>query len=160
MTDAVFEEYYPKIYNYVYYRVMHKENSEDITSEIFCKAVAGENSYNPVFASYSTWLFTIAHNCVLNYYRAKKIEVSLDGYRDIPQDGFLDDNLIADEELEQLYRLLKTLSERERTVLALRFWGEFSYAEIAAQMGLTEKNTGVILSRTIDKLKSLWERLG
>ena len=156
MTDEMFEKYYPKIYNYVYYRVMHKETAEDITSETFCKAVAGKNGYDSVRASYSTWLFTIAHNCVLNYYRAKKFEISLDGYADIPNYDSLDDALIADEELERLYTLLKTLPERERTILALRFWGEFSYAEIAAQMGLTEKNTGVILSRTIAKIKSLW----
>jgi RNA polymerase sigma-70 factor (ECF subfamily) len=157
MTDAVFEKHYPIIYNYVYYRVMHKETAEDITSEVFCKAVAGEKSYNPRHASYSTWLFAIAHNCVVSYYRTKKIEVSLDGYCDVPQDSFLDDNLIKGDESERLNMLLKMLTERERTILGLRFWGEFSYGEIAMQTNLTEKNVGVILSRAIAKLKLLWQ---
>jgi RNA polymerase sigma-70 factor (ECF subfamily) len=156
MTGAVFEEYYPRIYNYVYYRVMNKETAEDITSEIFCKAIKKKKSYDPARASYATWLFTIARNCVLNYYRAKKIEISLDVCGDIAQDSFLDDDLIKDEEFKRLHELLKTLTERERCVIALRFWGGFSYAEIAAEMDLTEKNVGVILSRTIAKLKNLW----
>jgi RNA polymerase sigma-70 factor (ECF subfamily) len=159
MTEDVLEEFYPKVYNYVYYRILHRETAEDITSEIFYKAVANKSSFDPRRASYSTWLFTIAHNCVANYYRDKKNrknEIALDNFDDLAAETSMDDNLIAAEEAKRLYSLLKTLSERERTILALRFWSEFSYAEIAAQLKLTEKNVGVILSRTIAKLKSLW----
>jgi RNA polymerase sigma-70 factor (ECF subfamily) len=156
MTENIFTEFYPKIYNYIYYRVLNKEIAEDITGEVFYKAIANEANFNPRRASYSTWLFTIAHNCATDYFRSQKQELSLDNISDTPGDSFTDDGLIIEEDLRRLYSLLKELPERERTVLALRFWGEFSHKEIAVKMDLTEKNVSVILSRTIAKLKLLW----
>lgn len=160
MNKALYEELYPKIYNYVYYRILHKETAEDITGEVFYKAIANAALFDEQKASYATWLFAIAHNLVLKFYRDKKDVISFEEFSETSEIPSLiespDNTLIADEDTRRLHTLLKTLTERERTILALRFWGEFSYKDIAKQINLSEKNVSVILSRTITKLKELW----
>lgn len=157
MDKSVFDEFYPKIYNYVYYRVLHKETTQDITGEAFYKAISNEKCFDERRASYSTWLFTIAHNCVANYFRDKKDIIPLDDINvELVTDSGIDDDIIDDDDFRKLHELLKLLPERERTILALRFWGELSYNKIASQMELSASNVGVILKRTIEKLRSLW----
>lgn len=157
MERTVFEELYPKIYNYVYYRVLNRADAEDIVSDVFLKAVRSGQSFDAHRTSYATWLFTIAHNCVVNFYRGRKNTVSLDALsQTVAQEPGMDEALIVDEETRRLRALLKELPERERTVLALRFWGEFSYKEIAGQTGLSISNVGVIINRTVEKLGVLW----
>jgi len=157
MDQAVFEEFYPKIYNYVYYRVLHRENAEDITGVVFYKALSNASLFDENKASYATWLFTIARNCVANFYRDQKDHKPFDELScEIAAFGDIGEALLEGEDIQRLHMLLSTLSERERTVLALRFWGELSYREIARQTGLSEKNVGVILSRTITRLRREW----
>lgn len=156
VDKAVFDEYYPKIYNYVYYRVLHKETTEDIVSEVFYKAIAFENTFDGNRASYKTWIFTIAHNCVVNFYRNEKVTESLDGFEFKAPESDILNVFVENEDIKWLYELLKSLTERERIIIALRYWGEFSYKEIAGRIGLSQTNVSTILSRAIEKLRLLW----
>jgi len=156
MNRDVFDEYYPKIYNYIYYRVLHRETAEDLTSETFYKAVAFAASFDERKASYKTWIFTLAHNVVANYYRGRKNDSPIDDFEFADDEAGVDESLIVKEDMKKLHGLLKTLPKREREVLALRYWGDMSYRDIAERTGISEKNVGVILSRTITKLKNSW----
>jgi RNA polymerase sigma-70 factor (ECF subfamily) len=156
MERNVYEEFYPKIYNYVYYRVLNKADAEDITSEVFLKAFINEAVFDPRRAKYSTWLFAIAHNRVANFYRDRKNTLPFDALDETAADSFPGDALMQAEDMKRLRSLLETLPERSRAVLALRFWGGFSHGEIAKQMDLSEKNVSVILSRTIAKLREAY----
>lgn len=157
MLESAYDSLYPKVYNYAYYRVLNRQVAEDIVSDVFVKAVANWARYDSGRASVSTWLLSIAHNCVGDYFRSKK-HVTSGGDEDmvnLSDSVPIDEALLADEQVAALHKQLQTLTDRERTVIALRYWGELSYAEIAAKTGLTEKNVSVILSRSIAKLRNL-----
>jgi RNA polymerase sigma-70 factor (ECF subfamily) len=151
-----FEEYYPMIYNYIYYRVLHKETAEDLTSDVFYRALAYAASFDKRKASYKTWLFTIAHNIVANHYRGQKNLLPLDDFGKLPTEDGVEDALETGEDFRRMYELLRTLPEREREVIALRFWGEMTYKEIATRIGMREKSVSSMMSRLISKLKMLW----
>ena len=157
MDRNIFEEFYPKIYNYIYYRVLHRETAEDLTSDVFYKALAFAASFDKRKASYKTWLFTIAHNIVANHYRSGKNVMSLDDFDTLAAENGIEEDFDTSEDFRQLHKLLKTLPEREREVIALRFWGELTYKEIATRIGMREKSVSSMMSRLIKKLEKLWD---
>jgi len=158
MNRKTFDEYYPKIYNYIYYRVLHKETAEDLTGDVFYRALAFAASFDRCKASYKTWLFTIAHNIVANHYRSNKNVLPLDTFETLPADEGVEDVVEVNEDFRRLYELLKTLPERERDVIALRFWGELTYKEIATRIGMREKSVSSMMSRLTRKLEKLWDK--
>ncbi|MCL2663470.1 MAG: sigma-70 family RNA polymerase sigma factor [Oscillospiraceae bacterium] len=151
-----FEEYYPKIYNYIYYRVLHKETAEDLTSDVFYRALAYAASFDERKASYKTWLFTIAHNIVANYYRSNKNTLAIEDFDTPAAENSIEEAIDTSEDFRRLFNLLKTLPEREREVIALRFWGEMTHKEIATRIGMREKSVSSMMSRLIRKLRALW----
>jgi len=158
MDERLFEEFYPRIYNYIYYRVRHKENAEDLTSDTFFKAVANKARYDAKKSSYSTWIFTIARNNVTDFFRRNKNEQALDDSIEAA-DGELDEGLVALDDIKNLMAVLAQLNDREREILALRYWGGFSYKEIAGQLGLSVNNVGSIINRSVVKLRKLWHNI-
>ena len=155
----IYDEYYSKIYNYVYYRLLNRENAEDVVSDVFFKALNNIGRFDGKNASVSTWLFKIASNSVNDYFRKNKRAAftPLEQIK-IAEDFTVLDDMIDEENLRSLHKALQGLDERSRTVVALRYWGELSYAQIAEQTGLSEKNVSVILSRALVKLKNLFEK--
>ena len=152
-----FEKFYPKIYNYIYYRVLHRETAEDLTSDVFYRALAFAASFDERKASYKTWIFTIAHNVVANHYRSNKNLLAPDAFDTLAAGNGIEDDFETSEDFRRLYKLLETLPEKEREVIALRFWGELTYKEIATRIGMREKSVSSMMSRLIKKLGKLWD---
>ena len=156
--ENIYDANYSKIYNYVYYRLRNRERTEDVVSAVFLKAMENIHRFDGKRASVSTWLFRIAANAVNDYFRRSNrgAYVPLD-HAELSTGDSACGGVIAGETLETLRVSLNALDDRARTVIALRYWGEFSYAEIAKQTGLTEKNVSVVLSRAMTKLKENWK---
>ncbi len=103
-----------------------------------------------------TWLLAIARNALIDYQRREggRTLTSLSSgnleEREIPSEGGPEENLGLSPELAAA---LEELNERERSVLALRFGGDLSTAEIAGFLDLSVANVQQILSRTLRKLR-------
>ena len=80
--EAIYEEYYDRIYKYVYSLLLNREDAEDVTEETFLAAYAAYGSYDSNKASVATWLARIAHNRAVNLVRsaprAKRVELPED----------------------------------------------------------------------------------
>lgn len=163
-TSAGFEEmykdYFPKIYNYVYYRLLHREQTEDVVSDIFGKVVENLRYFDSRKASFNTWIFTIARNTLTDYYRRRQVCVSMDA-PDIRIEPFIDFEeqctVIVDEELREMYKALATLDERTRMVLSLKYFGGFNNREISRQTGINESTVSTLLCRGLTKLKKIFQ---
>ena len=156
----VYEEYMPKIYRYVSYRVNDAATAEDITSGVFEKALAKFCDYRADRGAISTWLFTIARNSVIDYYRrrSKRPTVSLDDAPPLADDGDPVTDEIARREMRALLRLcLEILSRREQDIVSLKFGAEATNRQISRQLRLTESNIGTILYRTVRKLRDCFQ---
>jgi RNA polymerase sigma factor (sigma-70 family) len=158
--SVFYEEYLPKIYRYISYRVNDRFLAEDITSVVFEKALTKFNQYNSEKAAISTWIFRIARNTLIDHYRvnSRQQTVQLDEALDTPEkDKSPEQAVIEDEENQMLKRCLAKLSPSEQEIVSLKFSAEMTNRQIAGLLSLTESNVGVILYRAVRKLRNDFE---
>jgi len=152
-----YEEYFPRVYNYVRYRVSNAETADDLTSATFHKALDRLSSYDPSRAAFGTWLFAIARNTINDHLRAarRRKMLSLSWLRDrAGGDPDPEQALIGNEERDRLLAAIAKLPERERDILGLKYAAGKTNRAIAALTGQSESNVGVIIHRAIGKLRS------
>ncbi|TWH58904.1 RNA polymerase RpoE-like sigma-24 subunit [Desulfitobacterium sp. LBE] len=149
--------YFPRINNYVHYRVADYHDAEDLVSQILEKVFTKGHSYQEHKAPFSVWLFRIARNTITDYYRSRKgvHTISLDGYtKDIVAREPDPVAMVELNEIQQhLLKAIASLSQREQEIIALKFWSDLSNREIAKLVGISESNTGVILFRAMRQLR-------
>lgn len=153
---SVYEEYFPKIYNFFFYRVMHKEVAEDLTSIVFLKVAEKFHTYNAEKGSVSTWLYTIAQNALNDYFRTRHIPVSLDdisGSLVLSVDFEEQSTLIKDEARRALYDALSELDDRTRDIMSQKYFMGRQIREIAADKGMNESTVSTIHNRGLKKLR-------
>jgi len=153
--ERMYEDYFPKIYNFIFYRLLHKQDTEDLVSEIFLKVARNIFSFNAQKASFNTWIFTIARNTLTDYFRRHKKTVSLDDV-DFDLTGVdytAQYESIEDEELKSVYQTLTRLDDRSRQILALKYFAELSNREISKLTGINESTVSTICSRGREKLR-------
>ena len=154
--EAMYREYFPKIYNYIFYRVLSRETAEDIVSDIFLKAARAARSYDPNRGALSTWLFRIAKNALTDYFRTRRVHANLDDVAAHPALSVrFEDQLrqISSDRHRELYRVLCRLPERERMILYYKFFEEKNNRQIALLMDMNDSTVGTVLSRTLKKLR-------
>jgi RNA polymerase sigma-70 factor (ECF subfamily) len=156
-----YERHYTKLFAYVYSRVGNVELAKDLTAEVFEKAYVKGHSVREA-AAYTTWLFMIAKNVVIGHYRRQKRENN--GLTRVKDSLWLTERppepeagALHSEEVSSLMRHLRKLSGRDQELLALKFEGELSYAEISRVLKLSEVNVRVSIFRALRRLRSLME---
>ena len=151
----LYEEHFDKIYRYITLKIGNKMEAEDMTQQVFLKALQSISSFKWKGVPFSAWLFRIAHNQVVDYFRKKK-------HTAVPLDESLATNdnnpqLIVEQKLdtEQLLSATKQLTEAQREVISLRFAGELSIAQVAKTIGKSQgavkalQHSGVVALRKI-----------
>jgi RNA polymerase sigma-70 factor (ECF subfamily) len=165
--DSAFAElynyYFPRIYNYVHYRVSDFQDADDLISQVFEKLFSGFRYYQSEKASFSTWIFTIARNTITDYYRSQSRTnfTSLGVTEELIDSNPDPSDVVAFNETQQnLQKALSSLTKRECDIIALKFWSGFSNRDIARLTGISESNTGVILFRAMRQLRRILESQG
>ena len=156
LFGSLYERYLPRIFQYVSYRVGDKAAAEDLTSDIFNKALDGFKKFNPEKAAFSTWIFSIARNTIIDYYRkhAKETKVRKDTEPDITMTSNTpEEQITRSEEIARLRECISKLNENEQELISLKFSGGMTNREIARITDFSESNVGTILCRAIRKLR-------
>ncbi len=150
---VLFDEYYDKIFRFVYYKVFNKELAEDITSDVFYKALTKLPSFDAEKGLFASWLYRIARNAVIDHYRTKHATETIDDAFDIGIDERTPEVLDAIADLKRVGEYLSTLTAKQREIITLRIWEEMSYREIAEVVGGTEDGVKMAFSRGIRELR-------
>jgi len=134
----IYEEHFDKIYRYLALRIGNETEAEDMTQQVFLNALQSISSFRWKGVPFSAWLFRIAHNQAVDYFRKRKrtavpLDESLASNDNTPQ-------RLAEHKLdiEQLLSATKQLTEAQREVISLRFTSELSIAEVAKVMGKSQ----------------------
>ncbi|CAH1216467.1 ECF RNA polymerase sigma factor SigD [Paenibacillus auburnensis] len=157
LFTTIFENYYSRIFNYTAYRVSCRYTAEDLTSQVFEKMLSKLHSYSPEKAPFEVWLFAIARNVVNDYYRSLKRTrfFPLEAVRELVSGRQApEEHLLEGERSGRLNLALDILTAKERNIVALKFGADLKNKEIARLTGMSESNVGVILYRSMKKLKS------
>ncbi len=151
----LYDVYLPKIYGYVYYRVQHKETAEDLVSLIFIKAYEELTGYVSARGTFSAWLYRIAHNVVIDHYRARQTSTPLEDVWDALADGTdIPRDLDVQAKLQDVEKIVSALPSAQRELLLLRVWDGYSYAEIAELTGKSEAACKMGVSRALSTLRA------
>ena len=154
VMEKIYLEYREKVFRYVRGKVASTADAEDVTSEIFIKVLSSLDSYDEEKSTLSTWIYTITHNTVCNYYREQsRCALSLDEnalYSDTDDVMTEIENEILK---ENLAIALETLSEREQDVIVFYYYHEIPLRDIAIKMGITYTNAKFIKHQAIGKLR-------
>lgn len=160
-ADAAFtklyEFYLPKIYGYIYKRVGKREIAEDLTSQTFLKMV--ENLKRFRGRHFKSWLFKIATNSIIDYYRMSRPAAPITEYEDLPENS--PGPVQQTEQMqnrEKVLAVLALLPEKYQRVLHLKFFADLSNEELAVSLKITENNLGVLIYRALKSFKKLYNK--
>jgi RNA polymerase sigma factor (sigma-70 family) len=149
----LYRQYLPRILNYIRLRVDGEDLAQDLTAEVFERAVSRQHTLRRREA-FAAWLFRIARNTVAGHYRRRRPTVSLDQaaeqHANNPSPA---EEVMHREEMARLRTALATLSEREQEIIRLKFGAGLGNKEIAATLRLRAGHVAVILYRALRKLR-------
>jgi len=153
-----YHEHQSSVYRYVRFRVATREAAEDVTSEVFMKALRSFDRYDPTRASPRTWLLRIARNAVTDHLRALKrrgsLHVSLDRIPDLVADvPSQEERVIRQERIQRLLNGSQSLRKADQEILSLRYGSGLDNGEIAEHLGITNNAVAVRLHRALKRLK-------
>ena len=151
--ESLYERTFPRVYAYVASLLRDRSAAEDVTAQAFERAYRKRRGYRPSRGSAEAWLFGIARNAALDELRRRKRRVGLEGDVEDVAAPSLDDHAETALRREVVRSALAGLDGPERDLVALKFQGGLSNAEIAAALGLSESNVGTKLHRAVTKLR-------
>ncbi len=147
---VLYEKYIDQIYNYIYYRTSNGKDAEDLCSRVFIRALRHIGRYEDRGYPFSAWLYRIAHNLVVNWYRdrERKEEIPLaEQYPPPVMEGNVEEKIESEDEKDHLMRVINSLPEDRKELLILK------HVE-----GLTNLEIGQIMDRTEGAIKALYHR--
>ena len=156
--EAWFRDHRPVVYRYVRFRVSTREVAEDVTSDVFFKALRSLDRYDPQRAAPRTWLLRIARNAITDHLRALKrrgsLQVSLDRVPDLVSSSrSAEEAVIREERLTRIMNASKMLRPADQEVISLRFGAGLGNAEIAEALQISNNAVAVRLHRAVKRLK-------
>lgn len=149
---SLYDNYFDDVYRYIYFKTGNSWDADDLVSEVFRKAY---EKYRTVTDNPKAWLFTIARNTVIDFYRKNKDIVMGDNIELYTYPYYFEEVIEKGDELNCLRKSLNTLSKEELEVVNLRYFSELKYGEIAALLGKSEDSIKMKAFRIINKLKNL-----
>lgn len=157
--DALYELHFELIYFFIASRVHDRATAEDLTSEVFHKALANLSSYESRDTPFAAWLYRIAANAIADQYKRASRERLGDDETLVPpaQESISSREMEFVERRGLLFRLVENLPEIQRRVIRERFTEDRSIKEIAQRLGKTE---GAVKQLQFRALRSLREQMG
>ena len=156
---VLYEDYYDRIFRYVSFKTGNSLEAEDITAEVFVKMLESIDSFKWQGYQFSSWLFRIAHNLVVDHFRKKgrRHIVALD---DAPAAATeynpdLDRKLDVDMSMVPVQEAMKDLTDLQREVISLRFAAGLSVAETARAVGKKDNAVKALQHAGIKKLRGI-----
>ncbi|SFS57691.1 RNA polymerase sigma factor [Paenibacillus sp. 453mf] len=155
--------YYKEIYSYVYKQTMDKEQSMDLTQEIFISMLQSIHYFDGKRASFRTWLYRIATNRVIDYYRSRAYRYRR-STEPIEEERYVipepEDFTIRVENREEVMNIMQVVSELEpgsQSIFRLKIFGEYTFLEIADMLLLPESTVKSKYYTMIRKIKKQLE---
>ncbi len=154
---ALYERFYDQIFRYVSFKTGNPSDAEDITAEVFVRMIESIHRFKWQGYPFSAWLFRIAHNLVVDYYRkrSRKQMTSLDSVSPTLKAAAFDADAQMDMELTlgEVSKAMEGLTALQREVITLRFGAGLSVAETARAVGRKDNAVKALQHAGLKKLR-------
>jgi RNA polymerase sigma-70 factor (ECF subfamily) len=156
---ALYESYYDRIASYAFVRLGNQVDAEDLAGEVFLKALESLNSYKERGVPMQAWLFKIAHNLIVDHFRklAKQKTVSIDTVQ-VKAESDLEEQAMAGLEVAKVVDAMNKLTEPQRKVIELRFFGELTSEEAGHVLNKRAGAVRELQSAAIKTLRNLLDK--
>ncbi len=149
---AIYELWAEHIYRFIYLKTRDEDIAEDITAEVFLKVWKGIKTFKPKpEVKFSTWLFAIARNAVIDYYRTTHQTIP---FENLPEIVSIEEEIDLYPEQSHLQQELDQLRPEYKQVLVLRYIEDQPIAKVAQIMKKKEGNIRALTHRALQELKS------
>lgn len=157
--ERLYIKYYEQILKFVYKRVESLDDTRDITSTVFIKALSNITKYKDMGFPFSSWLYRIAMNEINMFYRKTKKEriISLNehGLKNMASESTeVDEGLLV-----TLKKSLLHLSPEDLNLIELRFFENRPFAEMGDILEISEANAKIRTYRVLDKLREIYSKV-
>lgn len=158
-ANELVSKYYREIYAYVYKQTVDKELSMDLTQDIFISVLQSINGYHGDKAAFRTWLYKIATNKLIDYYRSRYYKYSS---RVIPIEDY---HLYHDEdfticiqnkqEAQRIINIVNKFDSSSQLILRLKIYAEYTFLEISRILGIPESTVKTRYYSIVKKVKKI-----
>lgn len=154
---TLLKRYEKQIYHYGMRMTGKNEDALDLMQEVFISVYRNLSNYRNE-GSFKSWLFRIAHFRCIEFYRRKKPMQGLDDVPEVESEEVsAADAIHYHQENRQLIKAMQQLPLAQKAVVELKFFGQFTFDEIAAQTGISANTAKSRLYGALDKLKQIME---
>lgn len=149
----LYDKYVAKIYRFIFLRVGQRADAEDLTQQIFLNAWQSINNFRWQGFPFSSWLYKIAANAVIDHYRGRKIQIDLESVAEILTVTTEASNFDRELDLKNVWAAVGKLEPDQQNVIILKFVEDMNNKEIASALEKSEGAIRVIQHRALKKIK-------
>jgi RNA polymerase sigma-70 factor (ECF subfamily) len=149
--EQVYQNYSGRIMSYISPRINNPTDAQDLHSIIFTKVFEKFSSFDHTKASVSTWIYTIARNTLIDFFRTRKIHEELGDDDIVEEDAF--QGILDEETLDELASALEKLPQRERDLIILHYYHNMQLKEIALKLHMSYSNCKLVHNKALMKLR-------
>jgi RNA polymerase sigma-70 factor (ECF subfamily) len=151
---ALYDRYFPQIYRFAYSRLREQSLAEDVTQEVFFKALRNIGRYTYSGHPFSSWLYQIALNAVADHYRGQRGEVELEEATGLAsQAPEVVDEVIRRDRSHRVWTAIDQLPRQQRAAMVLKFGEDRKIDEIAQILGKSSGAVKLLLHRGVERLR-------
>ena len=159
--EALYDHFYDQIFRYIAFKTSDSLIAVDLTEDVFLRMLESIRKFKPQGHPFSSWLFRIAHNRVIDHYRKRGRDknVPLDtilttvGESQSTLDTYVETKLA----MREVNQAMENLTDLQREVLNLRFAGGLSIKETAEAVNRNENSVKALQHSAVKKLRVLLE---
>jgi RNA polymerase sigma-70 factor (ECF subfamily) len=151
--SLLYERHVKSLYNFIYHKTFCTDTAKDLTQIVFLKAIENLDRYDPDQGTWSSWLFAIARNKVIDHFRTRHLNLAIDDVWDLADPADVELDAVNRDRFERLHTELNRLEAGKRELLMLRLWQELSFEEIAKCLGKTESACKMAFHRLLKELR-------
>lgn len=161
--ESLYDRYHEDLFQYVFYLVKDRTTTEDIVQEVYIKVLRSYENFRGD-SSEKTWLFSIARHTTMDFFRKQqrhknRIADFLNWNQEIEnlkdRQALPEEIMVADEEVQKIYKLLDQCTLDQKNVLILRYIQSLSIKETAEILSWSKSKVKTTQHRAIKKLQKL-----
>jgi RNA polymerase sigma-70 factor (ECF subfamily) len=155
-ADTLIRRYYNELYRYIYRQTSNKDTAMDLTQDVFISMLGAISRFDDKKAGFRTWLYKIATNKTVDYFRSRAIQIShvlTTDELELPDETDFTRRIEQADMIDKVGQYVNTLPAEIQHIFRLKFYGEYTFAQIAELLSIPEPSVKSKYYRLLNTLR-------